>query len=530
MAPTQVMCKPSSTISSLKLKDTTLYGGGHGRVITISMFPPARPSWSLDDLSTELLALVLTHLRDLDTRSLANVRLLSRRFDAIVTPIKYEYLRLTERILAPGPTLALPYALQNVYRYTHHVEVASDLDPAGIRQLLGGVQRLLSVRWKYVRGEFCRGGMYVPSDILSRHHLDHNKTKLYVDDLPLRDFGSEPEDTYLRAIPTDILTSLKMGNPTPPLTTRLESLKQLLLHSRRLETFHYVDRGQGTRLEFASGERLPAFQELVLQSYDWNHTAQDVAEHWDFSRLRLLKLVDVPIFEFLRSVPFAHLLDLEELHCEDFSAHLPDRRRQATEGLSVLCRQIRALQSLKITCHTEYFPVDALLRHSKSLEILCFRDHVGFGEEYRGCPTVWIEDLVRLSRGLVYLHTLELDMDITMCDPPLFLRALCGFSRLHTLKLHVQTVISTLEDLPPDTDRDYEAAMKTFSTLIRGKQGAPWRSITINVGGWRRHLVRRLDAGWRALNEQGIYAERCFVLERNVDGQMMVREETAIEG
>ncbi|KAK8070812.1 hypothetical protein PG997_011015 [Apiospora hydei] len=475
MAPTQVICKPSSTLSSFNLKDPSHLG--HGRVITISMFPPARPSWSLDDLSTELLALVLTHLRDLDARSLANARLLSRRFDAIVTPIKYEYLRLTERILATGTSLSLPYALQNVYRYTRHVEVASDLDPAGIKQLLGGVHRLLSVRWKYVRGEFCRGGMYVPSDILSRHHIDYNKTKLYVDDLPLRDFGSEPEDTYVRAIPTDILTSLKIGNPKPPLTTRLESLKQL-------------------------GERLPAFKELVLQSYDWNHSAEEVARHWDFSQVRLLRLVDVPIFEFLRSVPFAHLLDLEELHCEDFSAHLPDRRRQATEGLYILCRQIRALQTLKITCHTEYFPVDALLRHANSLEILRFRDHIGFGEEYRGCPTVWIEDLVQLSRGLVHLHTLELDMDITI----------------------------TLEDLPPNTDRDYEAAMKTFGILVRGKQGAAWRSITINVGGWRKHLVRRLDAGWRAFNEQGIYAERCFVLERNAEGQLMVREETAIEG
>ncbi|KAK8102927.1 hypothetical protein PG984_016073 [Apiospora sp. TS-2023a] len=528
MAPTQVICKPSSTISSLKLKDPI--HSGHGRVITISMFHPARPSWSLDDLSTELLALVFTHLRDLDARSLEKARLLSRRFDAIVTPIKYEYLRLTERIIAPASSLYLPYALQKVYSYTRHVEVASDLDPAGIKQLLGGVHRLLSVRWKYVRGEFCRGGMYVPSDILSRHHMDHSKTKLYVDDLPLRDFGSEPEDTYLRAIPTDILTSLKMGNPTPPLTTRLESLKQLLLHSRRLDTFHYVDRGQGTHLDFADEERLPAFKELVLQSYDWNHSAQEVARHWDFSQMRVLRLVDVPIFEFLRSVPFADLSNLEELHCEDFSAHLPDRRRQATEGLYVLCRQIRALQSLKITCHTEYFPVDAILRHANRLEVLRFRDHVGFGEEYRGCPTVWIDDLVQLSRGLGYLHTLELDMDITMCDPPLFLRALCGFRRLHTLTLHVQTLISTLEDQPPNVDRDYEAAMKTFGTLVRGKMGPMWRSITINVGGWRKHLVRRLDAGWRAFNEQGIYAERCFVLERNAEGQMMVREETAIEG
>lgn len=371
----------------------------------------------------------------------------------------------------------------------------------------------------------------MPADILSTRHLEQSRTKLFVDDLPLRDFSGEPGDRYLRAIPTDILVSLRMTSSKPPLTTRLDSLKRLLLRSEKLETLHYNDRGQGTRFVFAEGERMPALQELVLRSYDWNHTADEVEKHWDFSRIRRLKLIDVPMFEFLDSVPFMDLAGLESLHCEDFSAHLHhDRRREATQGLYVLVGRIRALQTLTLTCFTQLFPVDALLAHAGTLEVLRFRDHVGFGDEARRCPTLWVDDLAQLGRGLGRLHTLELDMDMAMCDPPLFLRTLCSFRRLHTLVLHVQTAVRVLELLPPGVDPDREAAMKVFGLLLRAKTGAPWRSITINVGGWRRHLVRRLSAAWRLQNENGVYAERCFVLEQDpASSQMMLREEVAIE-
>jgi hypothetical protein len=327
-----------------------------------------------------------------------------------------------------------------------------------------------------------------------------------------------------------MLRSLKLASPAPPLTNRLESLKQLLLRSKHLETFYYQDRGQGTRFTFHPGETLPAFKELLLRSYDWNHTADAVEEHWDFSRIQVLKLIDVPVYEFLVSVPFDDLVGLHTLHCEDFSAHLPDRREKATEGLYVLVRRIRALNTLKISCHTQHFPVDAIVGHAKTLRTLKYRDHVGFSEEDRHCPTMWIDDLVLLSRTLVHLHTLELDMEVAFTDPPLFLGALCSFPSLHTLTLHVQTVLRPFEIVHPETDPDYDAALKVYRTLMTYKTGTAWRSITINVGGWKRHLVRRLGEAWREQNERGVYAERCFVLERSPQGESTIREEVPIEG
>jgi hypothetical protein len=355
-----------------------------------------------------------------------------------------------------------------------------------------------------------------------------NKMELYIDDLPLRDVHGDHQCNYLQGIPATLLVSLKMATPVPPLTTRLHWLKQVLLNSRRLEIFHYDDRGQGTQFSFAEKERLPPLKELSLRSYDWNHSAKDVADHWDFSMIRHLALVDVPLYQFLASVPCTMLLKLHTLHCEDFSAHLTDRRRDATRQLYMLVSQVRALHTLRITCHTQLFPVDALLRHARTLRVMSFRDYVGFGDEERRCPTICIDDLVSLSHGLPNLHTLELDMDAASCVPSLFLGALCRFPQLHTLTLHVQTVLRSYDAVRPGTDRDCDSVLATIRALVWGKQGGvPWTCVTINVGGWGRHMTRRLGGAWREKNEQGVYAERCFVLERGPRGEMRFREERA---
>ncbi|KAK6207280.1 hypothetical protein LQW54_007364 [Pestalotiopsis sp. IQ-011] len=530
MAPTQVLCQP--TLLSLAPPKLAWHADKSNsnviRMATTSSLEPSRQSWSMNDLSSELLALIFEQLREIDARSLAAARLLSRRFEAIITPIKYEYLSLNELIIAPQAERYLPDALEKVYKHARHVEARSDLDPRNMKRVLDRIHRLLSVRWKYIGAGFHVGDFWMPADVISPHHMRQSRTKLYIDDLPLRNFTADQQDAYLRAIPTNALTSLKLASPAPPLTNRLDSLRQLISRSNNLETFVYQDRGQGTRFSFTTDEPLPAFKELVLRSYDWNHSAEQVENHWDFSRIRLLKLIDVPIFEFLRSVPFEDLVDLHTLQCDDFSAHLPDRRLDATRGLYALVKRIRALEDLQVTCHTQHFPIDGLFSHASSLRNLRFRDHVGFGEEDSRCPTMWHGDLATLAQKLVRLHTLELDMDTAYCDPVLFIRALCSFPQLHTLTLHVQTVLRAFEVVHPDVDRDYDAVVRIWQSLVRGKSGIPWRSITINVGGWRRHMVRRLGEAWRAQNARGVFAERCFVLERSSEGEMNIREEVAI--
>lgn len=138
-----------------------------------------QPRWSLNDLSTELLALIfeqvcdspsrpalwllsdvletavystrtiLTYmwqLRDIDTQYVSTARLLCQRFNQIAIPIAYKTLVLTERIVAQDAGQHFPRALEHISAHTNHVVARSDLDPAGIKRILERIRKLSSVR------------------------------------------------------------------------------------------------------------------------------------------------------------------------------------------------------------------------------------------------------------------------------------------------------------------------------------------------------------------------------------------------
>ncbi|RGP80945.1 hypothetical protein FLONG3_933 [Fusarium longipes] len=414
---------------------------------------PPSSSLSLNCLSSELIALVFEQLRDLDTHTLTSVRLVSKRFDAIAAPIAYRFLTLNEALVAPDAERRYPDVFRHISHLTNHVIIPSNLNSTGINSLLSCIKRLKSVRWQYVDGDIPAAGLWLPSDLRRLHHCDSTSTQLHIENLPLRrEYEGNPLETFIRSIPAELLTSLKLANPTPVLSTRLNSLKQLLIQARQLNTLCYEDRGQGTCFNFLPGETMPPINNLLLRSYDWQHTAEDVGEHWDFSEIRSLELVSVPIFNFLKSV-------------------------------------------------------------------LRFRDHVGFSEDDQRCPTLPPSGLAGLGQQLKFVHTLELDLDTRLCDPFTFLRA---------------TMIQPLDEVAPGIDRDYEAAMKTFQLLVQEKERvgacAPWKRIAVNVGGWKRVMIRRLGGIWRRRNNMGIYAERCFVLERDAQsGRIAIHEEVCVE-
>ncbi|KAI1761985.1 hypothetical protein GGR53DRAFT_521970 [Hypoxylon sp. FL1150] len=484
--------------------------------------------WSLDHLSTELVVLIFEQLRDIDPRALANARQLSRRLESIIAPIQFNTFHLNERIISPEAETYFPRLLEYLYKYTRHVYIRSNLNPEHTFRVLDKIQRLSSLRWRYVGFQLHPGFFSRPSHNLIPKHIRANKIKLYVEDLPLMRLDHDFHEFYLQSFFTSNVVSLKMKSPTAPLTTRLEYVKRLLLETHRIETFHYSDRGQGTRFTFEENERLPAFKDLLLRSYDWDHDTAAVQRHWDFSRLRHLTLIDVPLFNFLSSVSDAELRQLRTLHCEDFTTHLPNKREEASVALYMLTQRIHSLHTLRITCHTDLFPVDGILHHADSLRDLSFRDYVGFEDETRRCPTMRAEDLTHLSTRLVNLDTAELDMDVRVCEPSSFLRALCNFPHLQTLVLHTQTTVRVPNDgvYYQSADEDCVAAANILSMLVHGKRGRPWLRVTINVGGWKPIMVRRVGAAWREWNERGVYAERCFVLERDADGgAMRLREE-----
>ncbi|KAH8878892.1 hypothetical protein GQ53DRAFT_834608 [Thozetella sp. PMI_491] len=479
----------------------------------------------LTTLSSEVLFGIFEALHDRE--DLVGVRCVCRRFDAIATSVFYRTVSLNARIIGKQAGQAYSRALHNIETHTRHLVVPSDLDVEEVEEFLLRIPNVLSIRWIYVHeSEIQCAPSWVPSDILDQPRF--KDTKLYVEALPLPSFDDPKLNAYTTAIPARLLRSLKLASPTPPLTTKLHSLKQLLLQSRDLETLHYEDRGQGTRFSFQGRERLPPLKELSLKCYDWTHSKEAVKTHWDFSQIRSLDLIHVPIFNVLSSLHLPDLVGLQHFHGEDFSAHHPDRRVEATRLMWELIRfHVHALKSLHITCYTRMFPVEALLLHSATLEHLSFRDFAGFDDENHRCPTFGPIPLARLSSYMKVLKSIELDMDATLTDPRQFLQTLAQFPSLHTIVLHVHTVVDPYEDTPASEDADLGAACGLFHAMYQLKETSSTpklRQMTIKVGGWKPVLVRRLSDAWREKNRQGIYAERCFTANWQRDGQFCLRE------
>ncbi|UNI22426.1 hypothetical protein JDV02_008317 [Purpureocillium takamizusanense] len=496
---------------------------------------PSPPGQPLAKLSLEILGLVLDQLRYIDYRSLFLLRLVCRQFHSIATPAAYRAIEFNKALLQANAERVYPGALEHVAQFTRHVIIRSDLSPQSVRRVLSRTKRLSSIRWRYITQRNQLPRLWLPSDILDPARISTDGTKIFIEGLPLGGAQHDLDESYFDATLTRHLVSLKLSISDPPLTTRPDSLKRLIMQCPHLLTLHYLDLGIGTSFSFRGAERLPPVEDLVLKSYNWNHSPEEAAKHWDFSAIRSLKLVNMPVSNFLNSVYLPDFGSLHTLKVEDYGGHIQDLRPSATRRLHDLVKHhVQALETLDITCHTQIFGIDAVRRHGQTLRVLRFRDHVGFEEEGKPCPTLRVKDLALLGEQMRVMHTLELDMDEAVCSPHDFLGVLCSFPSLHTLTLHVQTRIRPSQRVDPSTDPDYDAALETFHYLIglrkQNRPHLPWRCVTINVGGWRRAMVRRIGYEWKRRNEQGVFAERCFVLEQGAgDAQYSIREEQASE-
>ncbi|PHH85619.1 hypothetical protein CDD83_158 [Cordyceps sp. RAO-2017] len=481
-------------------------------------------------LSPEILSLILDQLRALDQPSVFVLRLVCRAFDALATPVAYRAIKLNRSVLDPRADRLFPRLLNNVFRFTSDVTIRSDLNSSDVKRVLAKIKRLSLIRWRFVPRGNGVPRLWLPSDVLDRDQMLQNGTRIAIENLPLGGVQHDLDESCFHPLLTRHLVSLKLSSSNPPLTTRSDSLRRLILQSPRLRTMHYRDLGMGTSFHFAGAERLPPVVDLALQSYNWDHTPDEVGRHWDFSQIQSLELANMPVSSFLQSVSLGDFARLHTLKVEDYGGHLQDTRSMATLRLCDLVRDhILALEVLEMTCHTKLFALEAIGRHGDSLRVLRFRDHVGFEDDDKRCPTLGPADLARLAARLRHVHSLELDMDAAPCEAGGFVDALCSFESLHSLTLHVQTRIRPSDPVDPGTDRDYEAALDVFGRLIRRRAQKPWRRITINVGGWRRAMVRRMGYGWKRHNAQGVFAERCFRLERNERGRYGVHEEAAYE-
>lgn len=390
------------------------------------------------------------------------------------------------------------------------------------------------------------GRAWLPSDLASFH--TPSQVKLHVQDVPLRECPSVSKD-LLASIPTDALVSLKLAYPIPPLSSTLDSLRELLTRCTALETFHYHERGQGTFLRLTGNQRLPAFRHLMLESYDWQHSKDAVAKYWTLSSLKSLCLASVPIYRFLKSINMADMAKLTSLQLDDAYARLDSEESEQGTILmhDLILNHIQALEFLEVTCHQRLFGINAILKHAETLTSLRLRDHTGF-DNGGICPTLSVADITALGNTMHALRALELDMDCPAQEQAWFLSAVAKLPRLQHLTLHIQTAIE-----PPGIDEDgnQQPPLVEGDVDLQGAYGLlhallwamrcetrigdvfPLQQLVINVGGWKPTTARRIGSTWRALNELGVFAERRFVFHKSKTlgksaGRFVLREEACV--
>ncbi|KAM7216632.1 hypothetical protein V8F06_007947 [Rhypophila decipiens] len=519
---------------------------------------------SITSLSTEIVTHILEALYGLDPRAINTARRICQTFNHLATPLAYETVHINQQITSLEGVTLFPHALRNIHAHTRHVVLRSGLDRQCVGVLLNKLQKLRSVR--YICPRYNR---WVPSDINSLTAHDPAKIKIHIEGLPLGALDGKHADLYRSVIPSQSLVSLET---TVQHTTavcaaepHLPSLKGLLLASKSLEVFRYRDSEKTpTRFYFDQGERLPAFKEITLRSYDWTHGTEEAASHWDFSKIRSLELVSVSAFNFFSSVScrLGDFANLHTLRVDDsgIRSNGDGSREQSQEVAasiihSLIRDNIHALHSLHLTVDIASFPIDALLRHSGTLKQLIFRHHQAFSTTTDD-RLLSVNSLGRLARSMTRLESLEIDLNVFHPSLAKFLGQMWKFKRLRNLTLNsVKTVAG--HALFPDGGDGKKCAEEMILNLLRrrgrGRKGrktgptpaaATWETVVMikevggggGGGGWQQKQQHDISCSSVGQQQQqqadcegeiemckeaaavcekpGLFVKGCFVMER----------------
>ena len=195
------------------------------------------------------------------------------------------------------------------------------------------------------------------------------------------------------------------------------ALRQFLLGRNNLETLHLDCASPVVTVPdgaIRSHERMPALKELVLRSYNWNHSPVTAVQFWNWSRITHLELWGVPIVPFLETVKPEHLIHLRTLRTDGFCPnHLRNYR------CLLLCRLLYGIKALEnIVLYLHWKGVDenwkenlvrAISSHGKSLIYLDLGGWGDFGESILRIPSnptqmnyvaelkVWLTNVVELK-------------------------------------------------------------------------------------------------------------------------------------
>lgn len=378
---------------------------------------------------------ILTILEELhEIQDISNLRTVSKRFDALIVPLSYRYVYLTERILVPfaheqelnddASTVQLQVA-RDVRNHARHLTIKRNLDWSLVAKLIKLLRNLRSFTWAYW-----------PSETTSLHESANSTigpalckrwpyVQLHFEEVR----ASSYQPLVFENFPTSNLVSCRIAawekRELPMIREllferpRLQELR--LLHGRYVNTASLrpkieVHEDQNTKC-------LPALKTLVIDGYDWNHWQWEISNLWDWSNITHLELKDVQVIELLQHVPLQDLSGLKIFIEKCTSNYDESNHGRKSKLLRRLVRHTTALEELKIHCETQKSEiVSAVARncsHLRTLRLRCLRP---YHELLRTALT--LDQLGTLGSNCP--HLMEIEVDVAL---PTFSHAVYAKSR-----------------------------------------------------------------------------------------------------
>ena len=189
--------------------------------------------------------------------------------------------------------------------------------------------------------------------------------------------------------PNSNLVSCKIDSWMGHKDLEIPIIRDLLFERPKLQELHLV---RGRTFDFQSRlpriatsdnqvRRLPPLKKLILNGYDWSHSAWESSNLWNWSRITHLELRGVQVANFLHHVPHSCLWGLRVFI--EYSSNCDEQcLKRKDKLLCSLLNHTTALRELDIYCHTQQSEMVSLIasngRHLRFLSLRSLRISSGW--------------------------------------------------------------------------------------------------------------------------------------------------------
>lgn len=91
-------------------------------------------------------------------------------------------------------------------------------------------------------------------------------------------------------------------------------------------------------------QRITPMKMLILRGYEWNHSEDECANNWDFTRLEFLRVIGIPLRLFIHTVLSEHLANLRSLQID---CHIQVDRKRMVPDPATFTKLLNSLVNLE---------------------------------------------------------------------------------------------------------------------------------------------------------------------------------------